>query len=438
MSGETPGPAPSRTAPARRASGPARRERRVDIDWLRTLIVLVIIPYHALFLFTVAGGTVIRRPAAAPWTPSLYLALEDWGIPFIFLLAGAASGFALASRSLGAFARERALRLLVPAALVAVLFAPVRAYYLALANPALLRVSPVPITDPEGMRNIGVFFLEYWRILFTTGSSIVSRNPLAHLWFVPRLLVVSLVCALPLRALGERWPRWVERMEASGLPPAALALGGGLIPAAVVVALEPGWLNRLTAGFPLYDYWPAFFLCLIWFIYGYLIYASAGLRKAARDLAFVTLALALAGWGITLGIMLSGHAPAADYSPVSMLYTLTRVYAMWLLTLAALGLGARYLNVASPWQRYLTAAAFPVYILHLPLLLPAAYYLQYLPAPWPLQLALAIVVSLGGAFALYEYVVRRTPGVRTLFGLGAPRPAHARPPDNPPAPLAPA
>ncbi len=447
MSGQASVPATSQAQAARGRSeragqeGREGHERRVDLDWLRTLIVLVIIPYHAFFLFTVASGTVIRQPAATPWTPLLYSALEDWGIPFIFLLAGAASGFALEARSLGAYAWERALRLLVPTALVIVLFAPVRAYYLALANPALLRVSPVPITDPARMREIGPFFLEYWRILFTTGSSIVSRNPLAHLWFVPRLLEVSLLCALLLRALRERWPRWVARVAARGFPLTALALLGGLIPAVVVVILEPGWLNRLTVSFPLADDWPAFFLCLIWFVYGYLIYASAGLRQAVRDLAFVTLALALVGWGITLGILLSGHAPAADYSPVSMLYTLTRVYAMWLLTLGALGLGMRYLSAASPWQRYLTAAAFPVYILHLPLLLPAAYYLQYLPAPWPLQLALAIAISLGGAFALYEYVVRRTPGIRALFGIPTSHQPASTPqsdtPRTPPAPLAP-
>lgn len=406
-------------------------ERLVDLDWLRTLLVLAIIPYHALALFTVASGTVIREPAAAPWTPLLYHTLEDWGIPFIFLLAGAASGFALESRSLGAYARERALRLLVPAALVALAFAPVRAYFLALTNPALLKVSPVPITDPERMRTIGAFFLRYWTILFTTGSSIVSRNPLAHLWFVPRLLVISLLCAPLLMALRERCPRWVERMAARGIPGGVLALGGGLIPAALAVALRPGWLNRLTVAFPLADDWTGFTLCLAWFIAGSLIYTSARLRQATRDLAHATLALAAVGWAVTLGIILSGHAPAPDFSAASMLFTLTWAYSLWLLTLAALGLGMRYLTMSPTWQPYLTTAAFPVYVLHLPLLLAAAYYLQDLPAPWYLQMALAITVTLGASFALYEYVIRRTPGIRTLFGVAGQR-ASERPPGDPP------
>lgn len=427
---------PSPPSSAQQTSDPVKPGRQADLDWLRTMIVLAIIPYHALLLYTVSSGSVIRQPAAVPWTPLLYRALEDWGIPFIFLLAGAASAFALRSRSLGAYGWERVSRLVIPVALVALLFAPVRAYYLALTNPALLKISPVPIAHPERMGNIGAFFLEYWRILFTTGSSIVSRNPIAHLWFVPRLIVISLLCAPLLQRLHGRWPRWVERRAARGTSLVTLLLGGGLVPVAVAIILEPGWLNRWTAGFPLSDVWSAFALCLFWFLAGALIYSSDGLRQAARKLAYVTLALALAGWGVTLGIMLSGHAPPADYSAASMLYTFARVYSYWLLTLALVGLGARFLSAAAGWQSYLTAATFPVYVLHLPLLLPIAYYLQYLPLPWPLQAALAIGLTVAGAFALYEYVVRRAPGIRVLFGMSLSPPAGLRSPRAPSGPPA--
>ncbi|HEX9037665.1 MAG TPA: acyltransferase family protein [Ktedonobacterales bacterium] len=412
------------SAPATpQTNGAARKARRPDLDWLRTLIVLAIIPYHALVLYTVASGTVILHPAAATWTAPLYRALEEWGILFIFLLAGAASVFALRSRSLGAYAWERALRLLVPLSVVALLFAPVRSYYLALANPALLHVSPVPISHPERMRNIGIFFLEYWRILFTTGSTIVSRNPIAHLWFVPRLIAVSLVSAPLIQALRRRWPEWAERVGGHWIPATALLVGGGLIPTVVTFLLEPGWLNRLTVGFPLADNWSAFTLCLYWFITGALIYASSRLLQAARELAYVTLTLALAGGSVAFGIMLSGHAPAPDYSAGSLLYTTLRIFSIWLLTLGVLGLGARFLNVSLAWQPGLVAAAFPVYLLHLPLLLATAYYLQYLPLPWPTQMTLAIIIALPGSFALYTYVVRRVPAIGLLFGVPNTRPA---------------
>lgn len=394
-------------------------ERRVDLDWLRTLLVLGIIPYHALLYFAVASGSIIKPAISDPRLPLVFSALEGWGIPVIFLLAGAASGFALERRPPGTYVKERLLRLLAPLPLVALAFAPLRAYYLFLNNPRLISVSPVPISDPERLRGIGPFFWQYWTILFTTGTPIISRNPLAHLWFVPRLLAVSLICAPLLLFLRDRWPRWLDRLAAAHVPPAALLLGGGLLPAALVVALQPGWLNRLTTFFPLSDDWTVFFLDLTMFVFGYALYSSARLRDAARDMAYLTLALAVVSWVVVFAVMFSGHAPAYDYSLASILFTLTRVFAMWLLTLAAIGLAARYLSVSPSWQPYLTTATFPVYVLHLPLLIAATYYLQWLPAPWYLRLALAIAVTVASAFALYEYVVRRTPGLRFLFGVKA-------------------
>jgi hypothetical protein len=49
-------------------------------------------------------------------------------------------------------------------------------------------------------------------------------------------------------------------------------------------------------------------------------------------------------------------------------YSLSQTHAMWLLSLAMLGLALRYLTKTPSWQRHLTTTAFPVYFLHLPLL----------------------------------------------------------------------
>ena len=179
------------------SQSPAGRGRRPELDWLRTLIVLSIIPYHALLLFVTVGASIIAHPISMPLAPIVYNAVDIWGISLIFLLSGAASRFALAVRSPRAYVTERLLRLGVPAVLVVLLLAPLLAYFLLLSNPSLASAGPRPIADPEQLRHIGTFFLQYWRNLFTTGTPIVIRNVLVHLWFVPRLVIVSLIC-LPL------------------------------------------------------------------------------------------------------------------------------------------------------------------------------------------------------------------------------------------------
>lgn len=401
--------------------GEASHERRADLDWLRTLIVLGIIPFHALVIFSAAYATVIRHPIASPLLPLVTTSLEDWGIPFIFLLSGAAACFALQTRSAGTFMWERVLRLLVPAALVALTFTPLRAYFLLLVNPDLIRVGPTPINHPARLQNVGAFFLQYWASLFTTGSPIVVRNLLAHLWFVPRLLVVSIVCLPLFLWLRTRWGRWFDRLRTPRQLLAALLVAGGIMPAVTVALLAPGWLSLLTAWFPLRDDWTALSFDLALFIYGYLIYSSQRLRAAVRDVAVYALAAAVGCWIVVFAVRFRGDAPASDFSLPSLAFAGVQVFAIWLLTLAALGLAMRYLSASPPWQVYLTTAAFPIFVLHLPLLTIAAYYMQALPLPWYVLAVLITLVTAASSFALYEYVVRRVAALRFLFGLKAPR-----------------
>lgn len=400
-----------------RASEPHVHERCPELDWLRTAIVLGIIPYHALILFIASSATVIEHPIASPLWPLVTGSLDTWGIGLIFLLAGASARFALRVRSPRAYLWDRVLRLLPPLALVELIFAPLRAYFLLLSNPDLASVSPISIAHPERLQNIFTFFAQYWITLVTTGSPIVVRNPLAHLWFVPRLMLVALVTLPLFLFLRGRWSGWIDRVAPSRPRLAALLLGAGLLPALTVAVLQPGWLHRLTAGTPFVEDWTILSLDLVMFVFGYLIYSSRRLRDAVRAVTTPALVGAAACWIAVFAVRLRGDVPANDYSPPYVVFVLVQVSAIWLLTLGVLGFAMRYLSMTPSWQPYLTTATFPVYVLHLPLLTIIAYYLQALPIPWYAQVVLFTILTVAGSFALYEYVVRRTPGVRLLFGL---------------------
>lgn len=419
---ESAAPSPEST-PETAATAPLlpRRPRVAEVDWLRMLIVLAIIPYHALILFSAASATVLQNTTASAQLPIIFGALEAWGIPLIFLLAGASSKFALDARPPATYVKERIFRLLIPVLLVMLVFAPLRAYYLLLSNPSLISVSPTPIPHPEDLRNIGAFFQQYLTSLLTTGSPIVVRNSLAHLWFVPRLLIASIICLPLFLFLRERWPEWMRRLASSRIPMGALLLGGGFVPAILVALLQPGWLHRLTANLPLNEDWTSFTLEVVVFIYGYLIYSSMELRSAVRRLAPPLLLLAAVCWTIVFVVRLGGHTPPNTFSLANALFSLVQVFAIWLLAAGVLGLGMRYLTRTTTWQTYLTTATFPVYILHLPLLTIIAYYLRALPVPWFVLLPLIAGLTLGASFALYEGVVRRVPFIRLLFGLNAHR-----------------
>jgi peptidoglycan/LPS O-acetylase OafA/YrhL len=78
------------------------------------------------------------------------------------------------------------------------------------------------------------------------------------------------------------------------------------------------------------------------------------------------------------------------------------------------------MNVTSNFAAYMSAASYPVYIIHQPILVAIAYYVVMLAIPPALQFVAIVIFSVMLTFACYE-VLRRIPVVRALFGIAGPR-----------------
>ncbi len=326
--------------------------------------------------------------------------------------------------------RERLLHIGVPLVLIVLVFAPLQAYYILLSNPTLVNLSAqygftLTTSDPAQLSNILVFYKEYLTFLVTSVRQLspsINNLVLGGFFFVPRLLVVSFICLPLLLYLRRGGRRWVERIAVVGSNPLVLLIGAGLVPGIVLALLRTGWLERVTAGWFYTDDWSAFFLCLVLFIYGYLIYSSARLRAAVRSVALYATVLAALCTFALVGVMMLNRVPPNDYSPASIVYAFGSAFAAWLPALALVGLAMRYLTKSTAFQRYITPAAFPVFVVHTPLQAISAHYVLQLSLPWLLQLALIMVLTLGLSFAAYEYVLKRTRVTRFLFGVKAPQP----------------
>jgi hypothetical protein len=102
------------------------------LGWLRTLVVLGIIPYHALVIFGASSAVYIKSTQANPVLGLIGGFVLTWGIPTLFLLAGAASRLTLENCDPGAYVRERLGKLLAPMTLVALV--PVFPYVVAVGG----------------------------------------------------------------------------------------------------------------------------------------------------------------------------------------------------------------------------------------------------------------------------------------------------------------
>jgi len=84
---------------------------------------------------------------------------------------------------------------------------------------------------------------------------------------------------------------------------------------------------------------------------------------------------------------------------------------------AIFAFGYKYLNHPSKILRYLSQAAYPIYIIHMIFLFLASLLIFPLHINVYLKFILVLAFTVTGCFAFYEFVIRRVSIFRLLFGL---------------------
>jgi peptidoglycan/LPS O-acetylase OafA/YrhL len=311
----------------------------------------------------------------------------------LFFLSAYFAAGSLARRGPGSFARERLVRLGLPALL-----------YMLLIHPFILLG-----LNPWG-DNFGPPATFYARYL-ASGHFLGSSGPL---WFAVALLLFSLALAA--------WVRWRPASPAAptGVAPSArilglfaLALGLGSFAVRLVQPIGTNVLNLQLCFFVQY---------IAWFL--------AGLH-AARHGWLVPLATSLrartAGWLALVGgplAMLTLLAFGAKNATVETFFGGAHWQALGLalweqltglgLALGALALFSQRCNTDSRTRRWLADRSFGVYVLHAPVLVALAMIFRSLPYHLYGLVALLTVTGLAASYALAD-LARRTPGLRNIL-----------------------
>ena len=176
-------------------------ERRYDVDWLRVLAVLLLFPFHTARIFDTFGNFYVKNDQLSQALTYFIAYVNPWHMPLLFLLAGAATYFALRFRSGGQYALERFKRLLVPFIFGLLVLVPPQSYL--------------------GLRNHSDYsgsFLQWYPSFFQVNAADMDAYFLggftfAHLWFIFYLFLFALV-ALPLflflkSASGQKVVGWL-------------------------------------------------------------------------------------------------------------------------------------------------------------------------------------------------------------------------------------
>lgn len=376
------------------AAAKTKPERRYDLDWLRVLAVLLLIYFHSAAVFYTGdlGEFYIKNDPSSSEMQGFILFVHQWHMPLFFLLSGAATWFALSSRTTGEYVIERFKRLFIPFLFGTLVIVPPQVYYRLLSS-----------------KDYQDSYIHFYPQFFN-GIRPQGNFEWGHLWFIIYLFIFSLI-ALPLFLHLRRANQYLSLAKFLEKPGAIFLFA---LPLAIIEgALRPRW-----PGFQnLYDDWANFFLYLFYFIYGYLICSDARFGQAINRHLKVSLIMAIASFSVMFGLWANHMLPIRGYSVGYVLYQMFRGANSWFWVVALLGLGRRCLNFNNSLLQYASQAAYPFYILHQTVVVGIAFYV----VRWNISIIEKFLVistaSLVATVFLYELVVKRINVVRFLFGL---------------------
>lgn len=397
--------------------------RRYELDWLRTLVVLGLVPVHTAVIFTPMHDLYIKNAQTSDAMMLVGVFVGVFGMPVLFFVSGAASWFALTSRTNGRFARERVARLLVPLVFATLAISPIQTYVVTLSNPSFASAVGAPIADPHFLDSYPRFYLQYLReyAYFLGHPSIAGfLAVVGQLWFVLYLFVFSMA-AIPLFAYlrGPRGLRWIERLGTFCERPVAI------FALAAPLALVDGIAHAAWTGTGAVAEILVYLLC---FLYGYLMYADQRIVEAMRRQWAPALVAGLGLWLIA-EIWLAPWPPRPyDNAMGSLFFIPLRGIIAWFWVVGLVGVFSRYASRTSKALRYLSDAAYPIYILHVAAIVSIGSIVVRWQAPLLLKFVIIMLAAYVVLIGVYEAVIKRVRVMRTLFGLrNEPRPERKRP-----------
>jgi glucans biosynthesis protein C len=359
-------------------------EHRYDLDWLRVLGVLLLIPFHVALIFVLDPYTImyIRDTVNSRTLAIVTGFIHMWHMPMLFMISGASTYYALGFRSAGQYIRERSMRLFVPLIFGILTFIPVTIY---------LQHSDI-LSLQQG-------YSQFFHIDFNNIDGMNGTFTPAHLWFILYLFVFSLAGLPLLLALrSEKGKSVIEVAAMATRFPLSLIVWS--VP--LTLAAATGILGAMN---PLYYF--------LMFFYGFVIASDRRFQQAVDKLTWIALAFGLSAAVINVVMPVDGYA---QWTPQWIVLGLMYQIGRWALTLTVLGLGHRFLNFTNNLLRYASEAAMPFYLLHMTFSVVTGYFVIQLDAPVALKYPLIVLVATGLTLLTYE-LIRRWSLTRLLFGM---------------------
>ncbi len=378
------------------ASGRAR-----FADNLKTILIAAIIAGHAVIGYAASTDawsySDVREVTLSPVVEAVVVPLlfgAAFVIPLLFLLAGLLTRPSLERKGVGAYVRDRLLRLGVPFVVFALVLWPLLEY-------ALFRWL-------GGAPGLG----EYLRAEGSLDTGV--------LWFVGVLLIFSLAYAGLVGARGRRPPGAEPREIRTGH---LLVLVVAVAVATFLVRLGiPAESDNRFVDLNVWE-WPAcaaaFGLGIVASPVGWLVAVPDRVRRQARTATLVAAVAAVAAVvfvGLALAREVSLESMSGGWRWPALVFAagesaLGIFGAVWLL-----GAAQRHLDRPLRWVSPSAArGAYGAFLLQGPVLIGLALALRPVPLPAEVKALIVAAAGVGASFAVASHLIRRSPRLARIL-----------------------
>lgn len=366
--------------------------RRYDLDYLRVIVFGLLIFYH-VGMFFVPWESHIKDVHTYEGLVFPMLFLNQWRLSILFVISGMGTYYALSKRSGWQFAKERIKRLLIPLIAGIVLIVPPQVYIERL---------------DKGQFN-GNYF-DFWPMKAFTGIYPEGNFSWHHLWFLPYLLIFSLILIPAFLYLRKHSEAWIIRKmqllstKAFGLYVLIIPLFFWEVYLAPVFssthALMGDWYNLIN-------------YCTLFF-FGFLLIS---LKDIFWESVMKNKHIYLICGTIAFPLLMCLWFVIGDFSEKLYVSAFIKVFNLWSWILTIFGYAATYLNKPSKTLAYANESVYPLYILHQTVIIILGYYLKYTDLGFFPKFSLMVIGTFGFSWLIYEFGIRRFAWIRPLFGL---------------------
>ncbi len=377
-----------------------KNRRAYYIDWLRTIIVALLIPHHTAITFSHLGDAYVYLPIK---DNALYFFIQStflnlWFMRMLFFISGISTFYALQKRSNKDYFIERCKKLLLPTVFAVIFVCPAMGYFKAIT-----------------MNNFTGSLFAFYPIFF---KNIVYYLGWAHFWFLVYLFVFSMIFLVIRRIVDN------IDITAEGIGGYLSKKNRIIIPILIFVFFETLFRPFYPGFQTLVNDWANFTVYLSFFLFGYMIGSN---QDCIDTIASKIHLFAIIACISTISFIFLKYAQnniflfSSYYNDMTYAYKLCLSFiqgvAEYALVLLIFGIAKLYLNKNNQIFRYLSKTSFSLYIFHFLLVNLIVYFMIKLSWNHSIIYLLSISLVYLLFFIIHELVIKQIPPLRYICGI---------------------